>query len=609
MAETNTDKASSSATQTAGTPRTDGARAAAESTAAEALAPQRLGALERPNILPTEPRRDIPDALTNLHSGSRSDPTVVTTDPSATGMPTAASEVERMTGTAAGGGMAESGGSIAGGARPWAFAAAAAPGGGSEAAGEVGQPISDGSSGIVLADGAPGATFAQEPLAAIPTAAALPGAGAVPAVPEPATPPATQSAVAAGNADARASTVTARTEAEPDVMSTLMAEAANQGNSATGGGTGTGTGTTTATEGGVSTPSTGTPTTGDPTSQGTPSTSISTGTGQDTSTVIGAPPTSTSPSTPTSTPSVPSSTNDGTAPGNTVGGTTGAPTPAPTSTTPTDGGSTGSGSATGSAGSGSTGNGSSSGSSGSDPSSGGSSTGSGSTGSGSSNTGSTGGSNGGSSGTTPSSTPSVLDVSAGVGAEDTPLALTITLPAATNGSTTILTVEGLPAGASLSAGVDLGNGRWTLSPSDLPGLTLLPPQDYNGTINLAVTAVTTDTTGHQATSSGSLAVSIAATADAPTLSLGSATGSEGHAIALAINAQITSPAAGETLSVVISGVPAGAVLSAGTDNGDGTWTLSAAQLSGLTITPPADFSGTLNLSVTATSSVNGTQAS
>jgi len=40
--------------------------------------------------------------------------------------------------------------------------------------------------------------------------------------------------------------------------------------------------------------------------------------------------------------------------------------------------------------------------------------------------------------------------------------------------------------------------------------------------------------------------------------------------------------------VLITGVPAGAVLSAGSDNGDGSWTLSPDQLEALAITPPAD---------------------
>ena len=57
----------------------------------------------------------------------------------------------------------------------------------------------------------------------------------------------------------------------------------------------------------------------------------------------------------------------------------------------------------------------------------------------------------------------------------------------------------------------------------------------------------------------------------------------------------------ESLSVTIGGVPDGAALSAGVDNNDGTWTLSADQLNGLTITPPANSGDDFQLTVTATS--------
>lgn len=53
------------------------------------------------------------------------------------------------------------------------------------------------------------------------------------------------------------------------------------------------------------------------------------------------------------------------------------------------------------------------------------------------------------------------------------------------------------------------------------------------------------------------------------------------------------------MSVTIAGLPAGATLSAATDNGDGTFTLDAAALSGLTVTPPVDSSDDFNLTVTA----------
>jgi hypothetical protein len=48
-------------------------------------------------------------------------------------------------------------------------------------------------------------------------------------------------------------------------------------------------------------------------------------------------------------------------------------------------------------------------------------------------------------------------------------------------------------------------------------------------------------------------------------------------------------------------VPSGAVLSAGRDNGDGTWTLTPEELTGLTITPAPDSDADFTLTVTATS--------
>ncbi|WP_417840883.1 cadherin-like domain-containing protein [Terasakiella sp.] len=62
----------------------------------------------------------------------------------------------------------------------------------------------------------------------------------------------------------------------------------------------------------------------------------------------------------------------------------------------------------------------------------------------------------------------------------------------------------------------------------------------------------------------------------------------------------------ESLSLSVDGLPDGAVLSAGTQNEDGSWTLSAGDLEGLTVTVPGtgeDF--TVEVSATATESSNG----
>ena len=80
-----------------------------------------------------------------------------------------------------------------------------------------------------------------------------------------------------------------------------------------------------------------------------------------------------------------------------------------------------------------------------------------------------------------------------------------------------------------------------------------------------------------------------------TFSMGFA-GAEDTAISLPI--EVTLVDSSESIvSITLIGVPLGSALSAGTDNGDGTWSLTAAQLSGLTLTPPADWNGSFELGV------------
>ena len=88
-------------------------------------------------------------------------------------------------------------------------------------------------------------------------------------------------------------------------------------------------------------------------------------------------------------------------------------------------------------------------------------------------------------------------------------------------------------------------------------------------------------------------------ADAPTLTAGNASGNEDTGIPLSIASALTDTS--ETLSILISGVPADAILSAGTNNLNGTWSLTPAQLSGLTLMPASNFSGAIVLTVSATS--------
>ncbi|MDP2699600.1 MAG: Ig-like domain-containing protein, partial [Thalassospira sp.] len=204
----------------------------------------------------------------------------------------------------------------------------------------------------------------------------------------------------------------------------------------------------------------------------------------------------------------------------------------------------------------------------------------------------------------------ILAVGNASGAEDSAIMLDIDASLSDSSEVLSVTISGVPDGATLSAGTNNGDGSWSLTPDQISGLTITPPADYSGSFDLSVTATSVD--GEDVASvSDTITVDVTGVADAPVLDVSGASGTEDSAIALDINAALTD--ASEVLSITIGNVPEGAVLSAGTDNGDGSWSLTPDQLSGLTITPPADYSGSFELSVRATSvdgddsaSANGT---
>ena len=83
------------------------------------------------------------------------------------------------------------------------------------------------------------------------------------------------------------------------------------------------------------------------------------------------------------------------------------------------------------------------------------------------------------------------------------------------------------------------------------------------------------------------------------ISANAASGAVNSAILLSINSVLTNPAFPQTIAIQISNVPLSATLSAGTTTaGSGIWSLTTAQLTGLTITPTV--TGSTALSVNAT---------
>ena len=206
--------------------------------------------------------------------------------------------------------------------------------------------------------------------------------------------------------------------------------------------------------------------------------------------------------------------------------------------------------------------------------------------------------------------------------EDSSVALEIeAAPGDIDGSESLtVTIENIPTGwtmTDLDGGTfDATTGIWTITmpagQSFSGGPTMAPPADSDVDISsLTVTATSTEPNGDAKSIDAPLEVVVDAVIDAPTLAANDASGAEDTAIALDITTAATDTDGSEAITnIIIGGVPTGATLSAGTDLGGGVWQLTTANLVGLEITPPQDFSGTFDLTVAVTAeevALNGTE--
>ncbi|MDD9901095.1 MAG: type I secretion C-terminal target domain-containing protein, partial [Alphaproteobacteria bacterium] len=224
------------------------------------------------------------------------------------------------------------------------------------------------------------------------------------------------------------------------------------------------------------------------------------------------------------------------------------------------------------------------------------------------------------------------------GDEDTTIPLTITFDAGgdTDGSETLasfVTISGVPAGATLSAGTETAPGVWEVPTGSVAGLTLTPAHNYNGTFNLTVSItesenVTLTTPGNAendlsdntATATDTLTVTIGNTIDKPNVDAPDVWVKEDGSVQLSVDASLVDPASTDVLTVSISGINAAwgvdTTTSGGTyDAGTGTWTITlpagtTSFSGGPTFSPPADSDFDMTgLTVTATASDGSVSAS
>ncbi|MEH2560847.1 hypothetical protein V1289_000474 [Bradyrhizobium sp. AZCC 2289] len=184
-----------------------------------------------------------------------------------------------------------------------------------------------------------------------------------------------------------------------------------------------------------------------------------------------------------------------------------------------------------------------------------------------------------------------------------------------------VTITGLPTDlsqASFSGGTyTAASGTWSGTAAQFNALHFTAGET-TGTFNLSIAATTTG--AEAATTTHNYALTVNAGAEPPTLDVDLGTPNSQSTVTLSgsENSSISIPisAAGDNddvLSIAVSGVPVGAILSDGHGNsftGDGVSSVNITgwTLSGLTIAPKLEFEGTFQLSVTAANTTLGEQA-
>ncbi len=185
------------------------------------------------------------------------------------------------------------------------------------------------------------------------------------------------------------------------------------------------------------------------------------------------------------------------------------------------------------------------------------------------------------------------------GAEDSPIGLDLTANVTDDSETiTGVVVTGVPSGGGLSHGTDNGDGTWTVDLADLGALKFTPPENFSGTVSLGVDVTTTDGADTETTSSG-FTVTVTPVADEAVVVANDVRGDEDTPIRLDVATGVGDDSE-SVRSVVVTGVPAGALLSHGVDHGDGTWSVDPDDVGALELTPPEDFSGTIELGLEVT---------
>ncbi len=212
-----------------------------------------------------------------------------------------------------------------------------------------------------------------------------------------------------------------------------------------------------------------------------------------------------------------------------------------------------------------------------------------------------------------------LAVADASGNEDTPIPLTIGAALVdADGSEAISSLEvgAIPVGATITDGTNSftatsGNTSVDIVTWNLNSLSLTPVEHSDANFTLTVAATSTENAnGDTATTNETIAVTLTAVADAPTLAVADASGHEDTPIALTIGAALVDADGSEAISSLeVGAIPVGATITDGTNSftatsGNTSIDILTWNLNSLSLTPVEHSDSDFTLTVTATSTEN-----
>ena len=203
------------------------------------------------------------------------------------------------------------------------------------------------------------------------------------------------------------------------------------------------------------------------------------------------------------------------------------------------------------------------------------------------------------------------------------LALTLTNASAlfADGDDSVTITVTLDQGAKLTQTgtgakvVDNGDGTFTVtatSTADLAGLAIVPSGEFEGTVNVGVSAVAHDGSSTSIAGTTSATLTVNPVADQPVVTASAATTNENGSSTLTLGltnaAALFEDTTDDSVTITVTLDHGATLTSSGptvTDLGGGKFQLTvtnASQLTGLTITPPTEFDGTVHIGVSAVAS-------